>query len=448
MAYSEPASEASSDWRDSLSLYRNVLAIVGALTVLQGATAALSVMIALSLQAAGASNAALGLVAAFYAGGFLTGAIASPQQITRIGHIRSFAFFAALAIIAALSFTLGVNIIGWSVLQAVIGLSTAALLTAGDSWITDSAPANSRGAILGFYHVVAKLGAIAGPFAIVAGANGLAGFMRVAALFALTIMPITATRKAQPEITTGTPFGPRKILKYAPAAAFAALCAGAVNNAVAQLYPIYAQSVMPDAPAGFAANFNAALLGGAMVGLWPAGMISDRIDRRTVIAGAGVIAAASGLALALLSHTLPAWAALVLAFIFGTGALSYYAVAVAHAADRARPDQATSMMAGILVIWGIGSIIGPVIAGVVMSTSLGAPGLFAFASASLALLAATMFTRTVNKPATSEEEKEPFNATQTTSLALSALDPRGEEDAENAQFDLFLAWMASSEADE
>ncbi|WP_233355914.1 MFS transporter [Henriciella aquimarina] len=446
MPYSAPVEETSSDWRVTLGLYRNVLAIVSALTVLQGATAALSVMIALSLQAAGASNAALGLVAACYAGGFLTGAIASPKQITRIGHIRSFSFFAALAIIATLSFSLGVNIIGWAVLQAVIGASTSALLTAGDGWITDSAPANRRGAILGFYHVVSKLGAIAGPFAIVAGANGPMGFVMVAALFALTIMPISATRKAQPEISTGTPFGPTKILKYAPAAAFAALCAGAVNNAVAQLYPVYAQSIMPDGAAGFSANFNAALLAGAMVGLWPAGMISDRVDRRMVIAGTGILAAGAALALSLFSHVVSPALILVLAFVYGVGALAYYAVAVAHAADRARPDQATSMMAGILVIWGIGSILGPLVAGVVMSSPLGAPGLFAFASASLALLAATMFTRTVNKAPVPEAEKEPFNATQTTSLALSELDPRG--DHTNEQFDLFLAWMASAEADE
>ena len=66
--------------------------------------------------------------------------------------------------------------------------------------------------------------------------------------------------------------------------------------------------------------------------------------------------------------------------------------------------------------------------------------------AALALLAATMFTRSVNYPAVSEDEKEPYTATQATSLALSELDPRGEDN--NEQFDLFLAWMASAEADE
>ncbi len=445
MAYAAPADDTNSGWRDTLNLYRNVLAIVSSLTVLQGAAAALSVMVALSLQAAGTSNVALGLVAAFYAGGFLAGALMSPVQIERIGHIRSFAFFAAIAIIASLSFTLGVSLFGWAIVQAVIGASSAALLTAGESWIADAAPSNRRGTILGFYHVVAKLGAIAGPFAVLAGANGLTGFIMVAALFALTIMPISATRQTQPQISTGTPFGPRKIIRFAPAAAFAAFCAGAVNNAVAQLYPIFAQSVSPEGAASFAANFNAALLAGAMIGLFPAGFISDRVDRRLVIAAAGIIAAVAALCLTLFSATAPPALILAFAFVFGVGALSYYAVAVAHAADRARPDQATSMMAGILVIWGIGSIAGPLLAGGVMSTQLGASGLFAFAAAALALLAATMFTRAVNVAAVTDDEKEPFNATQATSLALSELDPRGEET--NEQFDLFLAWMASAETD-
>ena len=446
MPYTGSINEQATEHRkDRLGSYRNVLAVTSALTLLQGASAALSVMIALSLANAGASNAALGLVAAFFAGGFLTGALLSPAQIARIGHIRSFSFFAAIAIIASLSFTLGVSIIGWAIVQGVIGITTSALLTAGESWIADAAPAQSRGSILSFYHVVAKLGAIGGPFIVMAAAGGGTGFMLVAVLFALTILPVTATRQIQPEISTSKPYGPKKIFRLAPAAAMAAFCAGAVSNSVAQLYPIYAQTVAPAQPASFSANFNAAVLAGAMVGLWPAGMISDRIDRRMVIAGTGIIGALCALGLGLLAGHVPQFAILALGFGYGVGALSYYAVAVAHAADRADASQATPMMAGILILWGVGSIAGPAVAGLVM-TPLGGEGLFFFAAGALALLAALMFTRIVNTVPVDLEDKEPFNATQATSLALSDLDPRGEDTSE--QFDLFLAWMASQETDE
>ena len=182
-----------------------------------------------------------------------------------------------------------------------------------------------------------------------------------------------------------------------------------------------------------------------MVGLWPAGMISDRVDRRLVIAATGLLGGVCALALGLLATTAPPVMILVLAFGYGAGALSFYAVAVAHAADKVSASRATPMMAGILVLWGIGSIVGPILSGFVM-TPLGGPGLFFFAAAALALLAALMFTRIVNAVPVASDDKEPFNATQATSLALSDLDPRGEQT--NEQFDLFLAWMASEETDE
>jgi MFS family permease len=103
------------------------------------------------------------------------------------------------------------------------------------------------------------------------------------------------------------------------------------------------------------------------------------------------------------------------------------------------------MMAGIIVLWGIGSIAGPAVAGLIM-TPFGGAGLFFYAAGALALLAALMFTRTVTADPVGDIDKEPLNATQATSLALSDLDPRGED--ENEQFDLFLAWMASEESDE
>ena len=168
------------------------------------------------------------------------------------------------------------------------------------------------------------------------------------------------------------------------------------------------------------------------------------MDRRLVIAAAGIIGAVSAVALTAFSTVAAQPVILLLAFLFGMGALSYYAVAVAHAADRAKPEQATSMMAGILIIWGIGSIIGPLIAGVSMS-AIGPGGLFAFSALALAIMAALMFTRMVRTPEVTGEEKEPFNATQATSLAISEIDPRGE--TTNEQFDLFLAWMSSQETD-
>ncbi|MEL6957310.1 MAG: MFS transporter, partial [Pseudomonadota bacterium] len=77
-------------WKDSLSSYRNVLSVVLALTVLLAAMAALSVVIALNLRAAGTSQTVIGLIGSAFAGGLLIGAILAPREIARVGHIRLF----------------------------------------------------------------------------------------------------------------------------------------------------------------------------------------------------------------------------------------------------------------------------------------------------------------------------------------------------------------------
>ncbi|MFC7292665.1 MFS transporter [Hirschia litorea] len=424
---------ATTHLNETLAGYRNVLAVVTGLTILQAAMASLAIVVAFNLRDSGLSNSILGMVAASFAGGFLVGTRTSPKEISRIGHIRAYVLFATISVIAGLAFGLGINGVGWAIIQFILGLCCAGLLTAGESWVSDAAPETQRGSILSFYHMVSKLGAIAGPFLISGLASGLPGFMIIAALFAASIIPVTRTNRAQPALSTAEPFGPRRIYKIAPASAIAAFTAGAVNNSIAQLYPIFTASVSGTSDMGFTAQFNAALLAGAMIALWPAGLISDRIDRRYVLSALGFIGGGSAIGLFFAANNQAQNATLIWAFLFGAGSLSYYAVAVAHAADKSKSGQATSMMAGILMIWGFGSVLGPILAGFAMSSPLGAAGLFIFAAIALIALGLSMFTRAVWSDAVAEEDKEPFGVAPATSLAIAELDPRGDDE----QLELF-----------
>ncbi|MEZ5939466.1 MAG: MFS transporter [Hyphomonadaceae bacterium] len=412
------------------SAYRSFFAVVAGLTVLQGAMAANALVVALNLRRLGASNIEIGLVAAAFASGFLAGALGAPREILRIGHIRTFVMLAALAAIGALALSISHATVFWALVQAGLGLCCAGLLTAGESWIAQAAPASGRGAVLGFYHLVSKTGAIISPFLVSSVIAGDSRLMMLAAFFCAALLPIAATNSAPPTVVAARPLGPVTIFRIAPAAAVAALCAGAVNNSVAQLYPLYAASIQPEAPAAMAAAFNAMLLIGAMTALWPIGFISDRIDRRLVMGALGSLAAGAALALAVFD---PPYIVMGLALVFGAGSLSYYAVAVAHAADRVDPEHATGMMAGILVTWGLGSIAGPLVAGAVMSVGFGPSGLFVFAAFALAGMAAFMLVRSAAREAPVEETKEPFGAAPATSLAIAELDPRGTDE----QFELF-----------
>ncbi len=413
--------------------YRKVITLIISLTLLQAALASLTLVVALHLRAAGASNLALGLVGSCFATGLFMGALFAPREITRVGHIRAFSLFAASAIIVSLAFTLSVEVAAFAVLQVFVGFCFSGLWAAGDGWITRAAPDHMRGAIVSFYHVVNKLGSISGPF-IVLGLKGDAdGFLLAAALIAAAILPVAATSNPQPETSHTAPFGPARIFKLAPAAAVAAFTAGAVNTAVGQLYPVYVAGLNHPDPLKLSAQFNGALLAGSMIALWPAGLLSDRIDRRLVMGGLGAVGAIAAFILALLGNVLPLGAFVFVVGLYGAGALSHYALAVAHAADKTETHQMTAMMAGILIIWSMGSIIGPLAGGAVMSLGLGPRGLFIYAGIGMALMTIFVLARSRVSDAVPVEDKGPFVPTQTTSLVLAEMDIRGDDE----QFDLF-----------
>ena len=97
----------------------------------------------------------------------------------------------------------------------------------------------------------------------------------------------------------------------------------------------------------------------------PAGRLSDRTDRRYVLAGAAFGAALFGLIVFLVQpraglFVLPATAA------YGAFAYTLYSIAVAHANDHARAEDFVKVSGGLLLLYGFGTIIGPLLAAALM----------------------------------------------------------------------------------
>jgi MFS family permease len=400
---------------------RNVAAIIACLTILQAALASLLFYVPLTLVANGAGPGAVGLVAAGFSAGFLAGAKLTLREIHTVGHVRAISAFAALAAVAAAGLSLSDGVIWWAACQALVGLSTAGLVMAGESWIADSAPERLRGAILGLYLVISKAGVIAGPFLVSAYPDGdLAALVLIVALFTACLIPVAATRRGIPMIKAEGGAGLRAVWHLAPAAMASSLVAGAMAGAVAQLYPVFAASLDPDAGSGLAATFNAAMVLGAALSLWPAGLISDRIERRLVIAALTGLGAICALILGLAGAALPLWLTLVVAGLWGVGGLSFYGIAVAHAADRAGDSGAGPLMPALLIGWGVGSIAGPLLASALMGV-MGPGGLFVFAAIALGALCAMMVLRRTAREAVSMADKGEFApASETASSATHA----------------------------
>ena len=169
----------------------------------------------------------------------------------------------------------------------------------------------------------------------------------------------------------------------------------------------------------------AAWLGGLVL-QWPAGVLSDRIERRLVIAGMCTMSGIAALLIAIFGVALGEIGVIAVLTIWGAGALSFYGLCVAHAIDRTPRGRVPQVMSGLLFVWAAGSIVGPLMSGTAMRMA-DRVGLFGLAGVLLLVLAGLMVLRVKQRAAPTEAQQEEWSPITPTSLASVELDPRNPE---------------------
>jgi MFS family permease len=167
---------------------------------------------------------------------------------------------------------------------------------------------------------------------------------------------------------------PFRMFRLSPVGVAGCIAVGLANAACWTFLPVYAhdQHLTRGLLSGFMSAFT---LGGALVQV-PVGRLSDRMDRRVIIAGASALAALLGVALwAFGGHS--STAALALVALFGMAVLPVYGLSVAHANDRLPRERFVEASATLLLINAAASTVGPVIAASV-TDRFGMPTLFLY----------------------------------------------------------------------
>lgn len=410
-----------------MAFYRNVLVLMISMALLHVATGGLAVVLPVAMAADQWSGLAIGAVAAAYAGGFMAGAIYAPRFIARVGHIRAFAASAGVAAAVTLVLGLDTQALLWFLARFAFGCSTAVMFAVADSWIADVTPANRRGSVFSIYQIAGRAGLVIGPFLLaVPGMDLTRAFLLIGVFMALALVPITATRKDQPRAPRPVIIMPNKLIQIAPAAAASVFAAGMVNSGLLAFVPIWAEGLgLPEGETltsgmalGAAPLVMAAIYVAAMASQWPAGKLSDRMDRRLVIAGlAGTAGAITLLLMVFVDPGLTL--GLILIALWGGTALIHYGIGVAHANDRAEPEDLPGLASSLLLTWAIGSVIGPFVAGAFYASPMGMRGVFLYAAVCLFALTGLMFIRSRVKPAAPKEEREDFKDIRATSPVLA-----------------------------
>lgn len=313
----------------------------------------------------GYGDLVLGLIMSGYFLGFFLGTFVAPTAIRRMGHIRAFSFFGALFACTVLLHAIHVEPLAWGLLRVGTGVAVVALYTVIESWLNATADSAQRGRVFAVYMAV-NLGALAlgQQLLRVAPAESFMLFSLVAILVCAAMLPVLATRMAQPVMQPAARIGVRRLSRIAPAAAGGALFSGLTIGAFWGLGPVYAGrlGLGIDQVAVF---MSITIVGGAVL-QWPIGRLSDSGDRRSTLALACFGAAvAAGSAVAISGG--PGAALYAVFFVYGGLSFAVYPVAVAHLLDHVPSDDLLPACSTILLLHGLGAAIGPAVAGFAMA---------------------------------------------------------------------------------
>jgi MFS family permease len=178
------------------------------------------------------------MVLSGYYAGYTVGAVCSARIIERIGHIRTYAALAGLAVMATAVMPLVINGPVWLILRAVIGFGCAGMFITTDGWLTAKAAPTERGRVLSIFRVGIFVALAIGQILIgQVDVRGPAAFNISVAIFAMALALVSLTRAEPPQISSATSLPYGQLSRGAPVAAAGAVISGLLNGAFYALVP-------------------------------------------------------------------------------------------------------------------------------------------------------------------------------------------------------------------
>jgi MFS family permease len=351
-----------------------------------GGTSLLGITVPLELRADGTSTEVIGLVGTAFFAGFLLGARYSRIAIMQVGHVRVFAGLAALSAASALMFPFLPFPAGWMVLRFINGFCLVGIGAVTESWLNERCTNGNRGGVMGIYMVVNYFAVACGQLLVnVTDLGGSEAFMLVAFLFSLSLVPMVLSRTPSPDMGHVETLSFRQLYALTPLAVVGSGVAGVLTGTFYGMGALFARSI------GLSvlevSVFTATVIGGGLLFQFPVGWLSDRFDRRGVLAAVLFSVVLVSLALmaagALGEHF---WALLVLGALLGASMTVVYPISIAHAFDHVARERFVAASSGLLLAFGVGATAGPLLASIAMG-QVGPYGFFVFFATVAAIFA-------------------------------------------------------------
>ncbi len=399
------------------SIFKSISSLLLSYGMFLMAVGLFSTLLGIRSSLEGFSPQTTGLIMSGYFAGLLIGANFAVRFMVLGGHIRAFAVFASVMSTTALIHIMLVDPFVWFALRFLAGFCMAGLVMVTESWLNNRANPDTRGQVFSFYMITNYAASGMGQFLLpLADPESFYLFTVVSIIFSISIVPILLTQSQAPIPPKRSRVDLRALYRLSPVGMLGASTAGFINSGFYTLGPVYATSN------GFSIArtsifMSTAIFSGLLL-QWPLGKISDRIDRRIVLIGIslGTALACVGFLLLPVKHL---YVLFILTSLYGAFSFVVYSISAAHTNDFADKRFAAQTAGGLLVFFGVGAIIGPILTSQIMGLA-GPSGLFLSNTMAALLFSLFVFLRIKIRASTPTTDKSSF-------IVISASQPMNKE---------------------
>lgn len=404
---------------------KQLITPLASLVILTLGSALLTTFLSLRLHALDVNTILIGGLSTAYYGGMVLGAFRLTTLIMRVGHIRAYAAFASVLTVAAILHGFYVEAYFWLFLRFIEGIATAGLYIVIESWILSSTENSNRGSSLAFYMIALYIAQSAGQWLLNIGHQDTQILYSISAVFAsLSIIPLTLTKAATPNFSEPDALSIKKMFAISPSGVTVCFVSGLILGSLYGLYPVFIQHL------GYSLHEISTIMGltilGGMIFQYPLGRLSDVISRRYVVAMLSVSAAIFCIII-LVSGQSNLTLICLFSLCLGGSVFCLYPIGISHACDRIENNQIVSAIQTLLLAYGLGATLGPILAPL-FNLVLAGSGILLFIVVTSLPLGVFMLWRKQVVSSVPTEEKRDFTLSAELTPIASEMDPRADEE--------------------
>ena len=357
-----------------LFVVKNAWALLVGMLLLMMGNGLQGTLLAVRGNIEGFNASTMSVIMTGYFVGFLIGSRLAPLMIRRVGHVRVFAALASFTSAVFILYPALPDPVIWTILRIMVGLCFSGVYVVAESWLNDVSTNETRGQALSAYLIVQMLGIISAQAVInLADPSGYQLFVIMSVLVSISFGPILLSVNPVPAFQSTKGMSLRELFKVSPLGCVGTFLLGGIFSAQFAMGSVYATQV--GMSLSHISLFVAMIYIGGMLLQYPLGYLSDKMDRRILIAaitGFGGVFVLIGTLFSSVYAVI-----LAMAFVMGGVANPLYSVLIAYTNDYLDHDDMAAGSGGLIFLNGVGALFGPIVVGSAM-TNFGPNSFFVF----------------------------------------------------------------------